>query len=660
MAERGGLVPAAASQSASSLTDEMIDKFVLSYLRSRGYARAEDVFRQQLHADGLDQFAHSVSVECHATTVQQILQGYNQQQQSPDWYAEAFQALQDWVEGSLDKYRLELHAVLFPVFLHCYFELILKGFPYDAHTFMERFRREFETRQSREIQSVTGLQYPEQLDGNATAKRFRTYKVDVVLSSYSHQLLMSFLQETKLYLLLKIINEHINLSIMTAKPLTSAEIGGGKEAGTSEITGLTPSEIETMNSREVEWGLLKSVTDIIADETAAISKTEASGGQPDSGQDRADMDIVGGPEDVSSLAKKAKSGDEPPPRTAESRIPLPPVTPALKQKIIDDLHARLNILPAVTMKPSVCCYTFLNSAETLNRIHISRDAATVCGGYSDSSIKVWTLDGKSKGSSLPASKPYRSLIGHAGPVFSIDMSRDMRFVLSSSEDGTVRLWSLSEMLGLVSYRGHNYPVWDVKFSPLDFYFVSASHDRTARLWSTEHIFPLRIFTGHISDVDCVAFHPNCNYVLTGSTDKSIRFWDIQSGECCRIFRGSNAYIRSVSVSPCGRVAAAGDSAGQVSLFDLGSAQVIARFDGHSQAVTCLDWSASGKQLASGSLDSSVRVWNVSTPDRNAQARAPISTANAPAHVFHTKSTPISFLRYSPSDLLLAGGVFRPV
>lgn len=42
---------------------------------------------------------------------------------------------------------------------------------------------------------------------------------------------MSFLQETKLYLLLKIINEHINLSIMTAKPLTSAEIGGGKEAG---------------------------------------------------------------------------------------------------------------------------------------------------------------------------------------------------------------------------------------------------------------------------------------------------------------------------------------------------------------------------------------------------------------------------------------------
>lgn len=111
MAERGGLVPAAASQSASSLTDEMIDKFVLSYLRSRGYARAgrdivatcgsvcaddgrqEDVFRQQLHADGLDQFAHSVSVECHATTVQQILQGYNQQQQSPDWYAEAFQVI---------------------------------------------------------------------------------------------------------------------------------------------------------------------------------------------------------------------------------------------------------------------------------------------------------------------------------------------------------------------------------------------------------------------------------------------------------------------------------------------------------------------------------------------------------------------------------------
>lgn len=40
---------------------------------------------------------------------------------------------------------------------------------------------------------------------------FRSHKFDIELSSYSHQLLLSFLQESKLYLLLKIINEHINL-----------------------------------------------------------------------------------------------------------------------------------------------------------------------------------------------------------------------------------------------------------------------------------------------------------------------------------------------------------------------------------------------------------------------------------------------------------------
>src|SRR5690242_6110237 len=96
----------------TSLSDDMIDKFVLSYLRSRGYARAEDVFRQSLSSSGLDELAHSVSIDCHATMLKQVLHGVIQQQQSPDAYTEAFQALQDWIEGSLDMYRTELHAIL--------------------------------------------------------------------------------------------------------------------------------------------------------------------------------------------------------------------------------------------------------------------------------------------------------------------------------------------------------------------------------------------------------------------------------------------------------------------------------------------------------------------------------------------------------------------
>ncbi len=54
------------------------------------------------------------------------------------------------------------------------------------------------------------------------------------------------------------------------------------------------------------------------------------------------------------------------------------------------------------------------------------------------------------------------------------------YLLSSSEDGTIRLWSLQTFTCLVGYKGHNYPVWDTQFSPHGYYFISGGHDRVAR------------------------------------------------------------------------------------------------------------------------------------------------------------------------------------
>jgi WD40 repeat protein len=130
-------------------------------------------------------------------------------------------------------------------------------------------------------------------------------------------------------------------------------------------------------------------------------------------------------------------------------------------------------------------------------------------------------------------------------------------MLSSSQDGTVRLWSLDTYTNLVVYRGHGRdPVWDVEWGPMGVYFASASRDRTAKLWSSDRVSPLRIYTGHLSDVNvssessyhsfsylasdsraytprdgrreltqqCVKFHPNSLYLATGSNDNSCRLW----------------------------------------------------------------------------------------------------------------------------------------
>jgi WD40 repeat protein len=107
----------------------------------------------------------------------------------------------------------------------------------------------------------------------------------------------------------------------------------------------------------------------------------------------------------------------------------------------------------------------------------------------------------------PESPQTRKLIAHSGPVYSLSFdpipgpSSPPRYLLSSSADSTIRLWSLETYANLAVYRGHREPVWAVEWGPRGVYFASASRDRTARLWTTEKVNAVRIFAGHLSDVN---------------------------------------------------------------------------------------------------------------------------------------------------------------
>ena len=57
----------------------------------------------------------------------------------------------------------------------------------------------------------------------------------------------------------------------------------------------------------------------------------------------------------------------------------------------------------------------------------------------------------------------KTLIGHSGPVYGASFNYNNSLLLTSSEDKTVRLWSLFTYTNIVCYKGHNYPVWDVQF-----------------------------------------------------------------------------------------------------------------------------------------------------------------------------------------------------
>lgn len=318
----------------------------------------------------------------------------------------------------------------------------------------------------------------------------------------------------------------------------------------------------------------------------------------------------------------------------------------------------------------------------------------------ESYIRVWSIDGNPLESSVsehPSSS--RRLVGHSGPVYAVAFSpstsnpeptgppTNSQFLLSCSEDKTVRLWSLETWTCLVAYRGHDNPIWDLQWGPHGHYFLTGSNDRTARLWSTDHIEPLRIYVGHDNDVDCVTFHPNNLYIFTGSCDKTVRMWHISGGNCLRLFTGHRGNVTAIACSPDGRTLASADEQGTIILWNLETGRRKKSMRGHGKGgIWSLSWSVESTVLVSAGADKTVRVWNVTqetneTADstanksdgalttkgvagavvgaggKKAQKEAGVSADQISA--FPTKESPVYKVQFTRMNLVLAGGAYLP-
>ncbi|WWD16408.1 hypothetical protein CI109_100834 [Kwoniella shandongensis] len=408
------------------------------------------------------------------------------------------------------------------------------------------------------------------------------------------------------------------------------------------------------------------------------------------------------------------------PEESETHPPIPAVfrIPDLKREVeaIRDKRKMIRLGPGAlegkagssssAVLPSVVAFTLFDHGENASAVEFSRDSSLLGVGSSESCVRLWSLKGeKLKGKSVDPldgtlvedeGLPMRKLVGHSGPVYSLSFdpvygsAAPPQTMLSSSQDGTVRLWSLDTYSNLVVYRGHGRdPVWDVEWGPMGVYFATASRDRTARLWSSDRVTPLRMYTGHLSDVNCVKFHPNSLYLATGSNDASCRLWDVQRGACVRLFLGHTDAVTTMAISPDGKTLASAGLDCSIWLWDLGSSRPIKKMVGHKAPIQSLSFSAESSVLVSGGLDSTVRCWDVKSAGGerqpsggegmfagagaggvvNEQGSLPMgpgsggwddaqNTADLLA-TFPTKRTPVLKTHYTPRNLCMVAGSFVP-
>jgi WD40 repeat protein len=159
--------------------------------------------------------------------------------------------------------------------------------------------------------------------------------------------------------------------------------------------------------------------------------------------------------------------------------------------------------------------------------------------------------------------PEQTLRGHRQDITGVAVSNDPknRYIVSSSEDGTVRVWERATRYERRVLR-HPGPVRAVACNPTGapgHLALSGAVDGVARIWdlNSDSEQPLRELKGeHRGSVTCVAFSPDGKLCATGGVDRTVCVWDTETGALRCKALGHRGDVTSVQFLPDGRLLSA--------------------------------------------------------------------------------------------------------
>ena len=257
-------------------------------------------------------------------------------------------------------------------------------------------------------------------------------------------------------------------------------------------------------------------------------------------------------------------------------------------------------------------------------------------------VKVWNLQNTT----------VKTLKGHTEVVNSVTFSPDGKWLVSGSDDATLKMWDISqwqniETLEPITFR-ILFPVEQVAFSPdgkmlatagrhvnlLDIVnqteIATLPHDTwvwvmdysrdgkylatndggepIVKVWDVHQKRIIKTLDEHTLEVNDVKFSPDTRTLATTAWGE-IKLWDASDWELLGTLPVD--VVACVDFSPDGKQLASGGW-GEVALWSVESGEKIGTLPGHTDLIKTIAFSADGTTLASGGSEGTVRVYNIKT------------------------------------------------
>eukprot|EP01125_Pyxidicula_operculata_P018207 TRINITY_DN6459_c0_g1_i2.p1 TRINITY_DN6459_c0_g1~~TRINITY_DN6459_c0_g1_i2.p1 ORF type:complete len:350 (-),score=55.58 TRINITY_DN6459_c0_g1_i2:1079-2128(-) len=317
-----------------SIDEEKLNAYVAEYLKKKGFKRAEQLFNEEAHIQSREDISSQFKASDYMLS--NYIMFHNKDESLPTDYDSSYTSFKEWAQSSLDLYKPELMSVLYPLFVHCYLDLVERGYKTEACKFLQKHRIEHPDKLQHEIDRLQMVTKSEHMKNDDFVKIFREHKFNITMCSYSFELLLAYLHERKFMLLLSILNRYLDPKVHPGQPKPrDPETLYTPISGETDIKGTIPQKDKDALSKEINWKLFDEMKKLVPQELFADEEEE----EPV-------------PERETKRSKTAEKNQEPEIKKPVSSIQLPGLDERTESEIEEDLRLRAPIGP--DQLPSVC------------------------------------------------------------------------------------------------------------------------------------------------------------------------------------------------------------------------------------------------------------------------------------------------------------------
>ncbi|KAG7111531.1 Target of rapamycin complex subunit LST8 like protein [Verticillium longisporum] len=197
------------------------------------------------------------------------------------------------------------------------------------------------------------------------------------------------------------------------------------------------------------------------------------------------------------------------------------------------------------------------------------------------------------------------------------ISPDKRF-LAAAGHHTVKLFDIKSTNPnpLLTFEGHTGNITGVAFHCEGKWMVTSSEDGTVKIWETRSGQVQRSYS-HGCPANDVVIHPNQGEIISCDRNGSVRVWDLAENNCShQLIPEEDVSVSSVTVASDGSLLCAANNAGNVFVWQLLQAYdrtqlvPVTHFSAHKEYITRILLSPDVKKLATCSADHTAKIWEV--------------------------------------------------